>query len=167
MNSAWPANSVIKLVFSVCLASMEEVMKRLLAMAGLLCVLAAPVCEAVDNITTADAIAIHEVVESQLAAFANDDAMSAFELATPEKRLLLGTPDKFLRIIKEQYSPIYRFSNIIFMRPEVIEGEPIQIVRVTDSEGKVWVAVFWMQQEEDNSWKVDGCQLFETSSIST
>ncbi|NEX60499.1 DUF4864 domain-containing protein [Noviherbaspirillum galbum] len=142
-------------------------MKRLLVMAGLLSALAAPLCRAMDAITTADAIAIHEVVESQLEAFANDDANSAFELATPEKRMILGSADRFLRLIKEQYNPIYRYRNTIFMRPEVIEGEPIQIVRVTDSEGKVWVAVFWMQQEDDSSWKVDGCQLFETSSIST
>jgi hypothetical protein len=120
-----------------------------------------------DSITTADVIAIREAVEAQLHALSNDDASSAFELATQEKRMLIGSPDNFLRIIKEQYDPIYHYQSVIFSRAEVVDGNPIQIVRVADEDGKVWVAVFWMQQEEDSRWKIDGCQLFETSSVST
>jgi len=37
------------------------------------------------DITTADAIAIDEVVRTQLDALSNDDANAAFQLATPEK----------------------------------------------------------------------------------
>lgn len=143
-------------------------MKRLSAMASLLFALLAPSWgNAMDNITTADAIAIREAVEAQLHALANDDASSAFELATQEKRMLIGSPDNFLRIIKEQYNPIYHYQSVIFSRAEVVDGNPIQIVRVADNDGKVWVAVFWMQQEEGSNWKIDGCQLFETSSVST
>lgn len=144
-------------------------MKRLLAMASLLVGLAAPwwsSAAAMDAITTADAIAIHEVVQSQLDALAHDDAVRAFELATPEKRMLIGSPDNFLRLIKEQYNPIYRNRGVIFSHPEVVDGDAIQIVRVTDGDGRVWLAIFWMQQEEDSSWKIDGCQLLETTSIS-
>jgi len=144
-------------------------MKRLSAMAGLLFALfLAPLwSNAMDSITTADVIAIREAVEAQLHALSNDDASSAFELATQEKRMLIGSPDNFLRIIKEQYDPIYHYQSVIFSRAEVVDGNPIQIVRVADEDGKVWVAVFWMQQEEDSRWKIDGCQLFETSSVST
>ncbi len=145
-------------------------MKRLLAMAFLLAGFAGPwwtSAAAIDDITTADAIAIREAVESQLDALAKDDAAGAFELATHEKRLLIGSPDRFLRLIKEEYNPIYRYQRAIFSRPEVVDGDAIQIVRVTDGYSKVWVAVFWMQQEEDSSWKIDGCQLLETTSVST
>ncbi|HJV81964.1 DUF4864 domain-containing protein [Noviherbaspirillum sp.] len=144
-------------------------MKRILAVASLLAGLSMPCwsnAEAIGDITTADAIAIHEVVQSQLDALANDDAVSAFELATPEKRLLIGSPDNFLRIIKEEYNPIYRYQRAIFSKPEVVDGDAIQIVRVTDSVGHVWVAIFSMQQEDDSSWKIDGCQLLETASVS-
>ena len=144
-------------------------MKRFLAMASLLAGLSAPLwgnAEELKAITTADAIAIHEVVQSQLDALANDDAASAFELATPEKRMLIGSPDNFLRLIKEQYNPIYRHQRALFSHPEVVNGDAIQLVRVTDSESRVWLAIFWMQQEEDSSWKIDGCQLLETSSVS-
>lgn len=145
-------------------------MKRLLATATLLLGLAGPwgtPALALDAITTADAIAIHEAVQSQLEALANDDADGAFSQATLQKRMLFGSPDNFLRLIKEEYTPIYRPLGFIFSTPEVIRGEAVQIVRVTDGSSKVWVAVFWMLQEEDSSWKIDGCQLLETTSVST
>lgn len=144
-------------------------MKQLLATTGLLVVLGAPwwnTAAAIDDITTADAIAIHETVQSQLEALSNDDAASAFELATPEKRMLIGSPDNFLRLIKEEYNPIYRYQRVLFSRPEVVNGDAIQVVRVTDGYSRVWVAVFWMQQGEDSSWKIDGCQLLETTAVS-
>lgn len=144
-------------------------MKRFLATASLLFGLCAPWWSsawAIDDITTADAIAIHEVVQNQLEALSNDDADSAFQLATPEKRMLIGSPDNFLRLIKEEYNPIYRYQRVIFSRPEVINGDAIQIVRVTDGNSRVWLAVFWMQQGEDSNWRIDGCQLLETTSVS-
>ena len=144
-------------------------MKRLLVTASLLFGLCAPWWNstwAIDDITTADAIAIHEVVQTQLEALSNDDAVSAFELATPEKRMLIGSPDNFLRLIKEEYNPIYRYQRVLFSRPEVINGDAIQIVRVTDGSSRVWLAIFWMQQGDDSSWRIDGCQLLETTSVS-
>jgi len=144
-------------------------MKRLLVIAGLFVGLAAPWwnnAAAIDDITTADAIAINEVVQSQLDALSNDDAARAFELATPEKRMLIGSPDNFLRLIKDEFNPIYRYQRVIFSRPEVINGDAIQVVRVTDGYSRVWLAVFWMRQGDDSSWKIDGCQLLETTSVS-
>jgi len=144
-------------------------MKRLLAKTSLLMVLGAAwwnTAAAIDDITTADAIAIHEAVQSQLEALSNDDAAGAFDQATPEKRMLIGSPDNFLRLIKEEYNPIYRYQRVLFSRPEVVNGDAIQVVRVTDGYSRVWVAVFWMQQGEDSSWKIDGCQLLETTAVS-
>lgn len=144
-------------------------MNQLLVKAGLLLALGLPwwsTAQAIDDITTADAIAIHEVVQTQLEALSNDDAASAFEQATPEKRMLIGSPDNFLRLIKEEYNPIYRYQRVIYSQPEVVNGDAIQIVRVTDGYSRVWLAIFWMQQGEDSSWKIDGCQLLETTSVS-
>lgn len=144
-------------------------MKRLLATTSIIVALGAPwwsPAAAVDAITAADAIAIHEVVQSQLEALSNDDAAGAFELATHEKRMLIGTPDNFLRLIKEEYDPIYRYQRVIFSQPEVIKGDAAQVVRVTDGYSRVWVAVFWMQQDAESNWKIDGCQLIETTAIS-
>lgn len=144
-------------------------MKRMLVKTGLVAALAFPgwgTVHAIDALTTADAIAIKAVVQSQLEALSNDDAASAFALATPEKRMLIGTPDNFLRLIKEEYNPIYRYQRVMLSRPEVVDGDAIQLVRVTDSNSRVWVAVFWMLQDDEGNWRIDGCQLLETTSVS-
>jgi len=121
----------------------------------------------ITEITPTDAVAIHTAVRSQLDALSKDDAASAFELTSTTKRMQIGTPDNFLRMIKEDYDPIYRNLGVIFSAPQVIDGDAIQVVRVTDSDSRVWVAIFWMQQEPDSSWKIDGCQLLQTTSVST
>lgn len=144
-------------------------MKRWLVTAGLLMALCGPwtTAAAIDAITTADAIAIHEAVRTQVEALSKDDASGAFELTTQEKRILIGSPDNFLRMMKEEYTPIYQHRSLIFSSPEVVDGDAVQVVRVTDGAGKVWLAVFWMLQEEDGSWKIDGCHLLGTNTIST
>jgi hypothetical protein len=148
----------------------EAAMKRLFAIATLLIGLVAPCgtfgAEPLNDITTADAIAIRTVVQSQLEALAEDDATSAFELTTPTKRMQIGTADNFLRMIKEEYTPIYRPRLALFSSPQVIDGNAIQIVRITGDDRHVWVAIFWMLQDEDSEWKIDGCQLLETTSLS-
>jgi len=144
-------------------------MKRLMAMAFLLGGLGIPWwtdAAAADDLTSTDATAIHETVQSQLEALSNDDAAGAFELATPEKRLLIGSPDNFLRLIKEQYNPLYHYQRVLFSNPQIIDGDAVQLVRVTDDASHVWLAIFWMQQGEDKSWKIDGCQLLQTASMS-
>lgn len=144
-------------------------MRRLLATVTFLAGLAGPWwtnAVAIDGISTDDARAIHAAVQSQLEALSKDDAARAFELATPEKKMLIGSPDNFLRLIKEQYSPIYRYQRVLFSEPQILDGDAIQVVRVTDGYSRVWVAVFWMQQGEDGAWKIDGCQLLETTSVS-
>ena len=105
-------------------------------------------------------------VETQLDAFAEDDAVGAFELATSDTQTKIGSPDNFLHLVKKHYNPIYRHQIVIFSSPEVIEGETIQLVRVTDRDSHVWLAIYRMQRETDGSWKIDGCQLLETTSIS-
>jgi hypothetical protein len=114
-----------------------------------------------------DAQAIQTVVQLQLSAIADDDAASAFALATQETRSRIGSADIFLQMIKENYDPLYRSQNAIFSTPEVIDGSIIQIVRVTARDNKVWLAVYKMLRDDnDGTWKIDGCQLLETTSIS-
>lgn len=143
-------------------------MKRWLVTAGLLIGLCGPwaSASAIDAITTADAIAIHDAVRTQMHALSVDDASGAFALTTQEKRHLIGSPDNFLRMMKEEYNPLYRHQGAIFSSPEVVDGDAVQVVRVTDGYGKVWLAVFWMLQEADGSWKIDGCHLLGTSTVS-
>lgn len=113
-----------------------------------------------------DAQAIRETVRSQLDAFAGDDAAAAFELATTSVRTLFGDADRLLQTIKRQFPPVYRHRDVVFSAPEIIGGRALQLVRLTDADCQVWVAVFVMQQETSGTWRIDGCRLVKTNSVS-
>jgi hypothetical protein len=119
-----------------------------------------------DDIPQEDRIAIMEVVQLQLEAVANDDADAAFALATTDTRRVLGDSDSFMQLIKRQYAPIYRHQRAIFSVPEKIAGEMVQAVSLTDSDNSVWLALYQMRRESDGSWKIAGCTLVETTSVS-
>lgn len=141
--------------------------RRFIVMLSMLAGLALPfLAVAADEITQEDKIAIHTVVQSQLDALAEDDAAAAFALATADSRSRLGDPDTFLRIIKEHFTPIYRHQRALFSTPEMIAGRMLQIVRLTDGDNSVWLAVYQMQREQDGKWKIAGCKLVETASVS-
>lgn len=144
-------------------------MKRwFFAMLILLAGLALPLSSvaAADKVTQEDRVAIRIVVESQLAALADDNADAAFALATADTRSKLGNSDTFLQIIKQQFEPIYRHQRAIFSAPEVIAGRMVQIVRLTDTNSAVWLAIYQMHKEADGMWKIAGCRLIETTTVS-
>ena len=113
-----------------------------------------------------DAQAIRDAVQLQLDAFAEDDAATAFELATTSVRTLFGDADSLLRVVKRQFPPVYRHRDVVFSMPEIVSGRALQLVRLTDAENLIWIAVYAMQQETDGSWKIDGCKLVKTNSVS-
>jgi hypothetical protein len=119
-----------------------------------------------DELNAVDAAEINAVVQAQLDAFANDDAQRAFALASTQTRMLIGDPDDFLRLVKEQYTPVYRNRFAFFFKPETVHGATFQIVSLTAPDSRVWIALYRVEREEDGNWKIDGCQLLETSSVS-
>jgi hypothetical protein len=117
------------------------------------------------EIDPADVEAIHRVVQSQLDAFAEDDAVKAFDLSTSSTQNLLGTPGNFLQLIKEQYPAVYRNRRAFFSATEIFDEQALQVVQLTDPDNYVWVAIYKMQREVDGSWKIQGCKLLETTSV--
>lgn len=112
-----------------------------------------------------EVVAIHRAVRSQIEALVNDDAARAFDLATEDTRSRLGSPDNFLRIIKEKYDPVYRHRMALYSPPQIVLGKVYQAVRLTDLDSHVWVAIYLMHKDEQGTWKIDGCQLVETKAV--
>ncbi len=106
-----------------------------------------------------DALAIHAVVADQLDAFTRDDARRAFAKATNRIRQQFGTPEKFIEMVRSAYPVIYRRQAVQFEKPEIVAGEVILPVRMTDEQGRAWIALYTMQRQPDGSWRIDGCQL--------
>lgn len=150
-------------------ASREKMMaRRVLMILGLLAWLAASWTmsnAAAEELNAQDAQAIRTAIQAQLDAFAEDDADRAFGLASATARSQIGSADNFLRMIKREYAPVYRHRMVIFATPEMVDDRALQLVRLTDSDSLVWIAVYVMQRESDGSWKIDGCRLLETTSV--
>jgi hypothetical protein len=137
---------------------------RALLLALALAPLAAP---AQDNVPPADAQAVRAVIQAQLDAFLHDDAARAFSLATPAIRSTFGTAENFLAMVRTSYAVVYRPKEVIFETTRLIEGQVVQPVRLTDSEGRSWIAIYPMQRQPDGSWRTNGCQLARLSGTQT
>lgn len=111
------------------------------------------------GISGSDAKSIRTVIEAQLDAFAKDDADQAFSYAAPPIQTMFGSPANFLRMVKTGYPVVYRPVSVTFLKPEVIDGEIMQAVQLSDQEGQVWVAHYRMQRQNNRRWLINGCQL--------
>ncbi len=105
-----------------------------------------------------DAGEVRAVIEAQLDAFRHDDAARAFSYAAPEIQQAFGTPDKFMEMVKTAYAVVYRAHNVSFEAPASVDGEVFQPVRMTDGEGRAWIAIYPMTRVEGR-WRINGCQL--------
>jgi hypothetical protein len=132
-----------------------------------LCVLAVSAANATaaERLNAVDRQAIEQTIRQQLDAFGRDDAERAFNFATPDIQRMFGSSDRFLRMVRDNYEPVYRSASVRFVRVELTEGQWVQTVQITDEEGKVWRALFTMRRQPDRGWKVGGCQLQETNAI--
>jgi hypothetical protein len=104
---------------------------------------------------------IQLVIATQLKAFADDDADRAFDIATPAVRKAIGSSDRFLAMVRGAYPMVYRPASVTFLKPETDEGTVLQLVQITDSDDKSWLALFALEQQPDASWRISGCAVAE------
>ena len=119
------------------------------------------------TVPAADAKAVRMVIEAQLDAFRHDDAARAFALTTPGIRQTFRSAENFLAMVRASYAVVYRPKSVIFETPQFIDDQVIQPVRLTDAEGRGWLAIYPMQRQPDGSWRTDGCQLARLAGTET
>ena len=106
-----------------------------------------------------DAAAIRQVIEGQLAAFQRDDGAAAFAYASPDVQTKFHDPDTFMQMVKSGYRPVYRPQEVEFRDLVLHEGTPIQEVLVVGPDGLPVMAIYFMEQQPDGSWRINGCTL--------
>jgi len=119
------------------------------------------------EISKEDTAAIRAVISEQLDAFARDDGPRAFSLATAGIRAQFGTPEVFMEMVKSQYAVVYRPKSVHFDAPELVEGEVVQPVKMTDAAGRQWLAIYPMRREADGRWRTNGCLLHRLPGVQT
>ena len=111
------------------------------------------------ELPAADRAAIRHAVEGQMSAFRRDDGAAAFAYASPRIRAIFKDPDSFMRMVRQDYQPVYRPKAVSFRDPETIEGNLVQPVEVIGPNGVPVTALYIMERQDDGSWRIGGCVL--------
>ena len=111
--------------------------------------------------TAADEKTVQTVVEAQLAAFAKDDAVKAFSYAAPNVREAVGTADAFMTMVRRDYPVVYRPSSVTFLKAEGKNDDVVQRVQMLDASGDSYLAVYSLQRQKGNVWRITGCAVVE------
>jgi hypothetical protein len=142
-------------------------MKRLLMICCATALVAASGAASGDAVSAADSRSVRAVVQSQLDAFAADDADRAFSYAAPSIRQMFGSAQNFIAMVRASYPVVYRPASVAFLVPESVGGEVIQAVHFTDGQGGLWLAVYHLQRQHGNVWRISGCELAESHARTT
>jgi hypothetical protein len=118
---------------------------------------------AIDN----DKIAIRLVIQSQLDAFQKDDGATALRFSTPGLRARFRSPDSFLKMVRHDYFPVYRPSQISFGALDDVEGSKVQHVLVVDPDGNTHEALYVMEHQRNGKWLIAGCFLVDSNLTAT
>ena len=111
--------------------------------------------------TAGDEKTVRTVIEAQIAAFAKDDAIKAFSYAAPNIREAIGTADAFLTMVRKSYPVVYRPTSVTFLRAEGKDDDVVQRVQMLDTSGKSYLAVYSLQRQKGNVWRISGCAVVE------
>ena len=108
-----------------------------------------------------DEKAVQAVVQSQLAAFARDDADKAFSYAAPELRKTIGNASAFMAMVKNSYPVVYRPASVAFLKAESSGDDVVQKMQMLDASGTSYLAVYSLQRQKDKTWRISGCTVVE------
>ena len=109
------------------------------------------------SLPNTDLAAIRNVIVGQLDAFRHDDAEKAFSFAAPQIKKIFGTPEVFLRMVRESYRAVYRPQTYRFLDVKRINGQLVQPVTVVGPSGITETALYIMEIQPDGSWRIGGC----------
>jgi hypothetical protein len=107
----------------------------------------------------ADKQAIVGIIQKQLDAFLGDRADEAFGYASANIQRMFGTADNFLGMVRTGYPAVYRPRSVDFRELVTIEGRIVQKVLFVGPDGVPVIADYFLEQQPDGSWRIDGCQM--------
>jgi hypothetical protein len=115
--------------------------------------------QTVEPLRPDDRAAVRLVIESQLAAFAADDAEQAFSYASETIQATFMTARNFMDMVRITYPVVYRPASLSFQVPVMQGEEAWQIVQMRDSVGMDWTAFYTLERQGSGLWKINGCLL--------
>ena len=102
------------------------------------------------------------IIAAQISAFRADDGPTAYSFAAPVVRNIFPTPEIFMSMVKQGYSPVYRPQSFSFTEALIDPmGRPAQKMLVVGPDGKTYEALYSMEKQPDGTWRISGCTLIE------
>ena len=103
---------------------------------------------------------IQKVIRLQIEAMRKDDWEEAFKYASLDIRRSFGNAKTFQNMVLAKYRIVYQPRLISFKQVKLIKGTPVQEVYIIDYKGKSAMAMYFMRQDKNRDWRINGVQLF-------
>ena len=130
---------------------------RALILAFVMCVAFAAPARA-DDLSDAQA-----TIRAQVEALGRDDAAAAHGYAAPAIQQMFSAPEDFMGMVRSGYAPVYRHKSFEFGEARVTDSGIAQRVRIVDTEGIPWDALYTLERQPDGSLKITGCVLLKVA----
>ncbi|KQZ99710.1 hypothetical protein ASD64_15500 [Mesorhizobium sp. Root157] len=112
--------------------------------------------------------AVQDVIDGQLKAFVSNDGALAYSFAAPNIKRMFPTADIFMDMVSKGYAPVRRPKGYAFGKvQEISPTSIIQQVLVTGPDGKDYEAVYTLELQPDGTYRITGCSLRASNSLST
>ena len=109
------------------------------------------------------AAAMRSVIQTQLDAFARNDAVKAYAQASPRIQSTFPNTEIFMAMVRQGYSALISPAFVSFLGVVDHRGWPVVRVLVEGRDGSRWMAFYTMVQLDDASWRIGGCFLTKLS----
>jgi hypothetical protein len=117
------------------------------------------------KLSVVDRQKIQRVINLQIGAFERDEEAVAFSYATPDARRYFGSPHNFMEVVRGSYSALYHHTSREFLEAAVVHGLVVQPLKILTTDGDIIVALFTVEQQADQEWRVGSCE-FAPSTLS-
>ena len=109
------------------------------------------------------ATAMRSVIQTQLDAFARNDAVKAYAQASPRIQSTFPNTEIFMAMVRQGYSALISPAFVSFLGVVDDSNRPVVRVLVEGRDGRRWMAFYTMVQLADASWRIGGCFLTKLS----
>ena len=109
------------------------------------------------------ATAMRSVIQTQLDAFARNDAVKAYAQASPRIQSTFPNTEIFMTRVRQGYSALISPAFVSFLGVVDDSDRPVVRVLVEGRDGRRWMAFYSMVQQADASWRIGGCFLTKLS----
>jgi hypothetical protein len=116
----------------------------------------------------AEVKAAQTVIDSQIKAFQADNGALAYSFAAPGIKRIFPTVDAFMNMVDRAYQPVrkprsYSFGKVEQTGPNAI----MQQVLIVGPDGKDYEAVYTLELQPDGTFRITGCSLRASNTLST